>query len=115
MTFDHVPRRNINMRSSDNLSQSEGEQGNQQGLQQETSQQVSGKKSAVTAAREASDTSTADVIRVYVILGLIAGLWYLLKHPEIKFIASPVWWWLTVTGVVVLVLVFLFLPYTRKW
>jgi len=103
------------MPSSDNPSQSEGEQGNQQGLHQESSQRESEKKSAVTAAREASDTSTADVIRVYVILGLIAGLWYLLKHPEVRLFASLVWWWLAVTGVVALVLVFLFLPYTRKW
>jgi uncharacterized membrane protein len=77
-------------------------------------QEISQQQAVVNAAREAANLPTATAVRIYVILGLIAGLWYLLKHPEVKLFASLLWWWLAVTGVVVLVLVFLFLPYTRK-
>ena len=84
--------------------------------QQETGQnEVGQQKTPAAVAREAANLPPATVIRIYVILGLIWGLWYLLKHPEIKLFASLLWWWLAVTGVVVLVLVLLFLPYTRKW
>jgi len=103
------------MSTSDNPSQSEGEQKSQQSVQQQTSQQESENQSAVTAAGKASDTSTADVARVNVILGLIFGLAYLLEHPEVRLFTSLAWWWLAVTAVVVLVLVLIFLPHTRKW
>ena len=84
--------------------------------QQETGQnEIGQQKTPAAVAREAANLPPATVIRIYVILGLIWGLWYLLKHPEIKLFASLLWWWLAVTGVVVLVLVLLFLPYTRKW
>lgn len=84
--------------------------------QQETGQnEIGQQKIPAAVAREAANLPPATVIRIYVILGLIWGLWYLLKHPEIKLFASLLWWWLAVTGVVVLVLVLLFLPYTRKW
>src|SRR6266571_4504770 len=79
--------------------------------QQEIGQQVT----PVTVARDAASVPPATLVRVYGIIGIIAGLWYLLKHPETKLFASTTWWWLTVTGVVVLVLVLLFLPQTRKW
>jgi uncharacterized membrane protein len=69
----------------------------------------------VEAARKVSDTSTANVIRVYVILALIWGLWYLLKHPEVKLFASTTYWWLFVSGAVLVLLLLLFLPQTRKW
>src|SRR3954451_8111517 len=69
----------------------------------------------VEAARKVSDTSTANVIRVYAILALIWGLWYLLKHPEVKLFASTTYWWLFVGGAVLVLLLLLFLPQTRKW
>jgi uncharacterized membrane protein len=104
------------MSTSDNPSQLEGgQESRQQSVQKETSQQESEKQRAVAAARDAASLPPATVIRIYVILGLIAGLWYLLKHPEVRLLSSVTWWWLAVTGVVALVLVLLFLPYTRKW
>jgi uncharacterized membrane protein len=84
--------------------------------QQETDRQETGRpESPLAAARDAASVPPATLVRVYGIIGIIAGVWYLLTHPEKKLFASPAWWWLTVTGVVVLVLVLLFLPQTRKW
>ena len=101
------------MPTSENPPQS----GNEQEAQQEGTPQAEtvAKKTPITAAREASDVPQATLVRVYVIGGLIWGLWYLLKHPEIRLFTSPTWWWWTVTGVVALVLVLIFLPQTRKW
>lgn len=103
-----ISREDVDMSTSDNPAQPAAQQetGQQQTVQQKTPAAV---------AREAADLPPATLVRIYVIAGLIAVLWYLLKHPEVRLLSSVTWWWLAVTGVVGMVLVLLFLPQTRKW